>query len=418
MSAELESNQTFPYEYVKKLRDEAAGYRTDLRKAESALNFYINRYPLGDIENYSISRAMMAKAMSDGRLEGRAWNTYAPYEKAWIQAEAETKAKLGDQISGVDGAFLAPEDWNAKWFDLLRSKAVIRQLPVTVVNVPARVTHIPKVMLDVNVSYPGEGVAPTPTTFSFGQMTYTAHKAEAFINVSNELIRDAGPVADDVFRTSTAGAIATDRDTQLFVGQSTGGALSAYAPTGLINGPTGTNFTYYPNTSAIAGISQTPASFEPSYEHVAQLIAKIETLHGFTGVNVGQAEVNGIVAHPQFKQTLWGGAKFLTVTQQAPIWPWDLNANGGLFGCQWALSNAIPVTLTKGGGTSESVLIAGAWEQFVLFECLTLGYDSSPLSGSGTAGFAADQTQLRVVHRYDCGPAHPEAFGVLAGILV
>ena len=179
MSAELESNQTFPYEYVKKLRDEAAGYRTDLRKAESALNFYINRYPLGDIENYSISRAMMAKAMSDGRLEGRAWNTYAPYEKSWIQAEAETKAKLGDQISGVDGAFLAPEDWNARWFDLLRNKAVIRQLPVTVVNVPARVTHIPKVMIDVTVSYPGENVAPTPTTFSFGQLSYTAKKGKS-----------------------------------------------------------------------------------------------------------------------------------------------------------------------------------------------------------------------------------------------
>jgi HK97 family phage major capsid protein len=314
---------------------------------------------------------------------------------------------------------LAPEIWNVQWFDLLRSQSALDQLPITRMNVPARIVHIPKVLIDVTVSYPGENNTPTATSYTFGQLTYNARKAEALINLSNEMIRDSAGLADQILRQSTAGAIATDRDTQLLVGQGTGGALSQASPTGLINNSAvATNFTYYPNTSVSGAISTTPASFTPSYQHLAQLIAKVEVLSQFTGVQVGQATVNGAIANPQFKQTVWSSARFQTATTAQPIWVDDLNARNGLFGMKWALSNVIPTNLIKGGGTSESVIIIGDWRQYVLFECLTLGFDSTVFGGTASVGFAADQTQVRVIHRYDGAPAHPEAFGILAGVLV
>jgi HK97 family phage major capsid protein len=285
-------------------------------------------------------------------------------------------------------------------------------------NVPARVAKIPKVLIDVTVSYPNENASTTATTYTFGQLTYTARKAEAFINLSNELIRDSAGLADQILRQSTAKAIATDRDTQLFVGQSKGGAVNANAPTGFVNNTVGQNFTYYPNTSVSGAISTTPASFTPSYQHVGQLIAKVEVLSQFSGVNVGQAEVNGAVANPQFKQTLWSSARFQTATTAQPIWVDGLNTRDGLFGIKWALTNVIPTNLTYGGGTSESLIIVGDWRQYVLFECLQLGFDSTVFGGTSTVGFTADQTQVRVIHRYDGQPAHPEAFGILAGVLV
>lgn len=405
--------------YVSELRAENAKWRTRTHAAENALSFYINKYPLGDMENFHVSRAAYAKAMSGGKFSGPYWDKYASWEKSYLEAEGEKAAKLGDQISGVDGGFLAPEDWNATWFDLLRSASALDQLPITRLNIPARVAHIPKVLIDVTVSYPGENATTTATTYTFGQLTYSAHKAEAFLNIPNELIRDSAGLADQILRNSTAKAIATDRDTQLFVGQGVGGALSQYAPMGLINGSTtATNFTYYPNTSVSGAISTTPASFTPSYQHLAQLIAKVEVLSQFSGVNVGQASVNGAVANPQFKQTVWSSARFQTATTAQPIWVDDLNARNGMFGMKWALTNVIPTNLTKGGGSSESAIIIGDWRQYVLFECLTLAFDATPFGGSSTTGFSADETQVRVVHRYDGAPAHPEAFGILAGVLV
>jgi len=431
--------QTFDAAYVKEIREEAAHYRVKAKELEASatvlqkgylppevnpgnsdVSFHINKFPLGDADNFSVSRAAMAKAMSDGRMTGSAWTKFAPWEKQYLEALAETKAgKQGDQVTGIDGGFLAPEIWNTTWFDLLRSQSALDQLPITRLSVPARMLHIPKVLIDVSISYPGENVAPAVTQYKFGQLTYNARKAVAQIDISNELIRDSAGLADTVLRQSTAQAIATDRDTQLLVGQGTGGALSVPAPMGLIhNSAVATNFTYYPNTSVSGAISQTPASFTPSYQHVAQLIAKVEVLSQFTGVQVGQATVNGAIANPQFKQTVWSSARFQTATTAQPIWVDDLNARNGMLGMKWALSNVIPTNLTKGGGSSESVIIVGDWRQYVLFECLTLGFDATVFSGTSSTGYAADQTQVRVVHRYDGAPVHPEAFGILAGVLV
>jgi len=429
--------KTFDAAYVKELREESAHYRIkakeleasatvlqkgylppDVSPANSDVEVHVHKFPKGDVDNFSVSRAAMAKAMSDGRMNGSAWTKFAPWERQYFEALAQVKAQ-GDQIAGRDGGFLAPEIWNIQWFDLLRSFSALDQLPITRMSVPARTLHIPKVLIDVSVSYPGENTAPTVTQYKFGQLTYTARKAEAQIDISNELIRDSAGLADTILRQSTAQAIATDRDTQLLVGQGTGGAVTSPAPMGLINNSAvATNFTYYPNTSVSGAISQTPASFTPSYQHVAQLIAKVEVLSQFTGVQVGQATVNGAIANPQFKQTVWSSARFQTATTAQPIWVDDLNVRNGMLGMKWALSNVIPTNLIKGGGTNESVIIVGDWRQYVLFECLTLGFDATLVSGTASTGFAADQTQVRVIHRYDGAPVHPEAFGILAGVLV
>jgi HK97 family phage major capsid protein len=447
---------TFPLEYVKGLRTEAKNHRVAARaanshvlekgylprgvnSANSDLNVYINHFPLGDVENYSVCRAAYAKAQSGGRMTGRAWDIYAPWEKQYLEALYKVRFKAqGDNVSGLDGGFLAPEDWNATWFGLLRSQAVFDQLPVTVLNPPFRVEHIPSVSIDISVVYPGENAPLTPTQFQFIQTSYTAHKATALINVSNELIRDGGDMADQLFRDQSARAIATDRDAQLLVGTGAKalGPAGPSAPTGILNHPViANNFTYYPVTTVSGNITTTPGSFTPSYQHLGQMITKVETLNNFASATIGQATCDGAIAHTQFRQTVWSSARMQDL-QARPIWIGALNGSGdptrggqgagqtnaastnGMLGLKWVLSGAVPNTLTLGGGSNESLIIFGSWANYVLFECLELAYDVTPLGGTSSVGFAADQTQIRVVHRYDGGPAHPEAFGVLAGVLV
>jgi HK97 family phage major capsid protein len=446
--------KTFDAAYVKEKREEAAHYRIKARDLEAASSILQEGYlplevkeatpdvhaltplnfPLGGPENFHVSRAAYAKAKSDGRMHGRAWDVYAPWEKKYLEAIQKAQS---DTISGVDGGFLAPERWNATWFGLLRSVTALDQLPITRVSVPARVEHIATISSDISVVYPGENGTITASQFSFGSIGFTAHKSAALMNVSNELIRDAAGLADQLFRDQTARAIGTDRDTQLLAGSV--GTIGK-APSGL-GGPVPllahdlitNNFMYYPVTTAAGAITTTPGSFQPSYQHIGQMINKIETLNGYSGATVGQVACDGCIAHSRFKQTVVSGLR-MQDSQARPMWLSDLNAGsgtgdqvmgggspavtGGFMGMKWALTGVLPTNMTLGSGTTESVMIFGSWKNYVLFECLTPTFDSTIFSGTSSTGFAQDQTQIRITYRFDGGPAYPYAFGILAGVLI
>jgi HK97 family phage major capsid protein len=451
-----DETKTFDVAYVKELREESAHYRIKAKELEAAntvlqkgylpaevtpsnsdVTVHINKFPLGDYENFHVSRAAYAKALSEGRMYGRAWDVYAPWEKQYLYALSQVKAAQSDTIDGVDGGFLAPEGWNATWFGLLRSFTALDQLPITRVPVGVRVEHIPTISNDVTVYYLGENVAITASQFQFGSIGFTAHKSAAFMNVSNELIRDSAGLADKIFRDQTARAIATDRDTQLLAG---GVGTTGVAPSGL-GGPVSllahplitANFLYYPVTTAAGAITATPGSFQPSYQHIGQMINKVETLNGYASATTGQVACDGCIAHSRFKQTVISGVR-MQDGQARPVWMSDLNAGsgtgdkvmgggtapvlGGFLGMKWALTGVLPTTMTLGGGTTESAMIFGSWKNYVLFECLTPTFDSTIFGGDASTGFTKDQTQIRIVYRYDGGVSYPFAFGILAGVLI
>lgn len=429
MPAEQEPKYT--QEYVSGLRSENAEWRTKYRTLEEEkspvhkkgylppevkfsntnIHIFVREFPAGDIDNFSVSRVAYAQDQArHGNL--KAWEV-AAWEKDYLSAMSQVryKANMGDAVSGQDGAYLAPEYFSTQWFDLLRAQTAIDQLPVRRFNLPYRVSHIPKVTNDVTVYYPGENGTATTSVYQFGQVTATARKAIAYYRAGNELIRDAGEVVDDLFRQSTAAAIAVDRDTQIFIGStvSGGGPTPSSFITLALAGQVGL---YYPGANTGTPLSSSGATGTPFYQTIAQLVNKVESLNGNTKVASGQAVCNGFAANAQFKQTVYSSSRFLDSSAR-PLWVADLNADGGLFGATWALSNTIPTSTTV-GGQAGSIVVAGDWRQFALFECMTLGFDSTPHSQA----YANDQTEIRLVHRWDAGPIHPEAFVVLAGVAV
>lgn len=449
MSVEPES-QMFPRAYVEEIRKESAGYRTELRDLErkvglegpleaeapqhyvfkrgylppqtrvdrSQAAIYVNRFPRGDIENFSVARTCLARSQE---LLGKshAWDRDAPWEKAYLEALAGLQKAQGEYVSGQDGGFLAPEEWSRTYFSLLRSFSVLDQLPITRLSVPARINHIPKVTNDVTQYYAGENATITTSAFQLGQVSYTARKASHLISVSNELIRDAADLADTVIRAESARAHAEDRDTQLLTGQ--GGDN----PTGLITMATaGTISKYYPGASATTSISSSSGHATPSFLHVSQLRGKIHQLNSSTSVPTGQAHCNGIIAHTRFEQTVLTQnttSSAWTDANGRPLWMSGLGRPGlsgndefadpgTLMGQVWALTNILPTNSTDGGGTASSFMIAGWWDMYVLFESAAFQYDTAI-----EPAFLNDQTLIRAIHRYDGAPAHPEAFAVLAG---
>jgi HK97 family phage major capsid protein len=358
--------------------------------------------PRGDIENFSVARAALAKAkVQQGHRS--AWHEIAPFEKAYLDfiAQVEFKA-MGDQVSGIDGGFLAPEVWSNQFFGLLRNFSALDQLPITRYTVPARVTHLPRVSGDITVVYPGENAQITASQFKLGQVSYTGRKSAALITVSNELIRDGGDLADQVLRQQGAEAIAIDRDKQLLTG------TGSVGPTGLLNLPQIIP-QYCLSTTAL---TPTPTAAQPSYKNVGQMIQIVENVAN-ANVTAGQVKCSGMIAHSQFKQTVFSGANFAD-SQGRPMWFKDLNDGGGMLGQNWSVTNLIPNTQLVAGNPNTSSIIAGAWEKYVLMECKTITFDSTT---DGNA-FQSDQTQVRLTYRYDGGPANVEAFGILAGVLL
>ena len=428
MSAEPEPT-TFDLTYVKGLRNEAADWRTRYRDLEAEsrpifhkgflppevkfsntdVSIHVPKFPKGDVDNFSLSRAAYAQDQAAHGNKGE-WERIAPWEKQYLTAMAEVryKANMGDQVSGQDGAYIAPEFWSAQWFDVLRSQTAIDQLPIQRFQLPYRRSYIPKITNDVTVTYPGENTSASTTVYKFGQVSATPRKAVAYYRAGNEMIRDAGELADDLFRRSTAGALAVDRDTQIFMGNTS--STASNTPVGMLFMPQIP--IYYPGASTTTPLTATPATGTPFYQTIAQLVTKVEALNSNSNVTTGQATCNGFVANSQFKQTLFSSARFLDSSAR-PLWVTDPNVDGGFFGGTWALSNIIPTALSV-AGQSGSLIVAGWWQQFALFECLTLGYSSTMESQA----YANDQTEIRVVHRWDAAPIHPEAFVILAGLAV
>src|SRR5215472_6276206 len=413
---------------------------SELRPAVTPLN--ILRFPLGDIDNFSVCRYAYAQALQryHGKGEG-IYHIVAPWETKYYEAIAEVeKARAeaarqlalehkiqvkaqGEYVSTQDGGALAPEYWSGQWNDLLRAFSALDQLPVTRFSVPYRITHIPKVSVDITLQYVGENANITPTqAFQFGQVTYTARKAAAVLPVSNELMRDAPTLADQLLRQSTARAIAYDRDLQALTGQ--GGPN----PTGLLTMATnGTISKYYPGTSATASIQAGANHATPSFLHTSQLRGKIHQLNGSSNAPAtGQAHCNGMIVHSRFEQTVLTqgtAAGPWTDNNGRPLWMSGLStsatrqdedhaSDGALLGQVWVLTNILPTNSTDGGGSASSFVIAGWWEMYAIFTSLQVAFDTT----MEASYYQSDQTGVRVLARGDTVPIHPEAFAVMAGV--
>lgn len=350
---------------------------------------------------FSLARAIRAISRDGHDTSGRLWAS-APVEKEWFE-----KAQ-GDQVTGADGAWLAPEYWAQTFVPNVRSFSVIDSLPTIRMIIPRRLAYIPATAADVTVSYPSENMAVTPTQFEASAVVYSARKAMVTINVSNELLDDASDLAERWLRLEAGKAIAVDRDSRIF-----NGYMGADSMAGMVDSP----YTYsVPST--VSGSLATGAvtnTYTPSLYHLAQLKAKVETVNGVdVGPISGQAQANGAVCHALFDQTIHtqpstnptSPAPWVDSTGR-PFWPGDLNEGQGLLGMKWCKTNVLPA---PSGTAPGGMVIIGDWRFFVVYETLSYDFEATDM-----AAYGSDQTVVRIKYRWDAHPTQPAAFAVLNG---
>ena len=345
--------------------------------------FNVNVFPKGELnDNFSMARLIRAQTLA--KQNGGDFSFYkkiAPWETAYYGALA---SKAQAEATGQDGGFLAPVEWINQLYNILRPASVLERLPITRMRMGTRVSHIPRVTGDVTVSYAAENATLTSSTLQFSQTSFTARKQYTYVQVSNELIADSAPDADNAIRTEAGRAMAVDRDKQSIQGNGQSGA-----PTGLINM---TNIT----TTSLAGT--------PTYANVVTGVSNVRNLNNSTNVPTGQADCTGVLYNIQFEQTVLS----MLDSNNRPLWQYGLSNIGrvpqaGWLGVpNWIGSNA----LTSGNSAN---IIYGDWQYFLLMERQDIEVLASNVAGTA---FASDQTWIRITYRYDVGCVHPEAFFV------
>jgi len=257
-----------------------------------------------------------------------------------------------------------------------------------------RVVHMPKLTTAVSISYASENATLATTQAQFSQLSFTARKQGQIIQISNELIRDAVPAADSILQNHAVKWMALDRDIQLINGNGQAGA-----PVGLVNA---TNF---PALGSLA----TNAS--PLYAELNTAIYNVENLNGSTNVPLGQTQATGFFGAVIAKKELLN----IVDSNGRPLYDFQgMNAIRGAFpnsgGGQfdgllgvptWRFSNILNQS------TNNHYGIFGDWQW--LYYMVRQDVEIMVSNVAGTS-FAADQTWIRLISRYDVGVAHPEAF--------
>lgn len=437
-----------PDSYTDRAED-FAGFVEGLKdkKTNDGVSFNVLKFPKGDIDNFSVCRWAMALERAANTAEGSsAFRKWAPWESAYYAAvEGYSQAKAqGDMVSGQDGGFIAPELWSTNFVDQIYPQAATSRLPITRLNMGNRVVHVPRLSANVQVNYGAENASLSANQAQFQQLSFTARKQYAFIQISNELIRDSNPTAQTILQNNAARYMALDMDYQILLGNGNGGTPFGLYNTTNVVAAFGTNGGGFSGAAAPAGVGSN--SKYPRVDDLTNAIFNVEDLNQSTNVPIGQGNVSGIVGAVSLKTLITGysdAAQGVTNGTTRPDYGfgyqdmrWANRPDGsssldGFLGVPtWVLTNVVKRSLKAGSGgasaapTSQSSRLAspnvtaaadmnpvffGDWQHLWVMQRMDIEILASNVAGTA---FQNDQTWVRLIRRYDVGVAHPEAFWV------
>jgi HK97 family phage major capsid protein len=261
---------------------------------------------------------------------------------------------------------------------------------------------MPKLTAAIAISYSNENAALATTQAQFAQLSFTARKQGQIIQISNELIRDSVPAADQILQQHAVRWMALDRDKQLILGNGQSGA-----PIGLwnIGGAAVQNSLGIQNGTLATGQS-------PLYTELVTGIINVETLNGLsTNVPLGMATCTGVLGMPALKQQILN----IKDSNGRPLYDFQgLNAMRGSFpasgGGQFDGLLGVPAyrfSQVFNQAAGSRYITFGDWQWLIYMVRQDVEVMVSNVAGTS---FSADQTWIRLISRYDVGVAHPEAF--------
>lgn len=293
--------------------------------------------------------------------------------KQW-KMEGVVKA-LEEQTLSAGGA-LVPEDMMEDVIDLLRPASVVRRSGAVSVPMPNGNLTMPYVDTGVTAQYIGESRCVPKDEPTFGQLVLQAKKLAVLVPISNDLLRDAMPQANEIVRNDMVQAASVREDLAFLRGDGT-----QFTPRGLTN--------WAGNTNAQSG-----TTLQAITDDLGQAIFELEN------DNIPLVNGNWFFS-PRTKKEL------MTIRDGNGnlVWAEEM-ARGSLMGFPYHISTQIPNNL--GGGSNESEVIFADMSSVVIGENLSVSIDVSDSAAyeensSVKSSFCYDQTVVRLIARHDFG---------------
>src|SRR5437899_847641 len=98
----------------------------------------------GDFDDFNLARYLWA--VRERQLNGRDFKAVLGPESTEYRYYTAKAAQ--NELNGVDGGFLAPEEWSTTFHDVIRDNSTFRSLPVQRNLTKARIHHMAVAMSD------------------------------------------------------------------------------------------------------------------------------------------------------------------------------------------------------------------------------------------------------------------------------
>lgn len=293
---------------------------------------------------------------------------------------------------GDAGGYIVPPGYSTDLIELLYNRVAVRTLGALSIPMPSGNLTIPKLTGGVTATYIGENQGQNAQQQTLGVVSLSWKKLRATVPMSNDLIRFSNPRVDDVVRNDMVNAFAVAEDAAFLRGTGTGSSpqgIEGWIPAA-----------HRANAQSADGSDLTLV--------IADLFRLPRLLEE---ANIPEISPGWVIS-PRTKYFLMsvrdsvGNFYFL-----------DEMRRGTLLGKPYVSTNQVPSNL--GGGSDESVIYYGDWNDAVIGEAdelmLDVSNEASYRDESGTlvSAFDLDQTVIRGIARHDFVVRRQESFAAL-----
>lgn len=293
---------------------------------------------------------------------------------------------LGETSFGAGGALVPPE-FAQEIIPALRANSVIRQFNPRIMPMSRGTLTVPYIDTGASAGYVGEGANIAKSDATTGQLNLSWKKLAVISPVSNDLIRDASPLADQVVRDDVVRAMA-EREDAAFIRDD-----------GTQNKPKGMRY-----WALSAGVkNETNAATGSNNSTTAEITADLGGVIRRTMDNKVPMSRCGWVYSPRNWQ------RFVTerTTTGDLIWEPEMR-QGMLMGYPFKVSQQIPTNLATPVASSSTELYFSCFGELVIGEATELEvavFDGAAYhDGSNIiSGVSQDQTVIRAIARHDFG---------------
>jgi len=377
--------------------------------------YNVNLRPMGD--GFSFSKAIRGIAFqTDGKPN--AWSGAEREHDAMNKYANEMRASLAEGVGNLGGYLVPPEYLQDQFIPLLRARAVVRMAGARIYPTKSDIVYIPSQTGGATAAWYGENATLSASNLTFGQLTINIRKLGALEYISNELLADSSPAADQLVKEDLANVIALKEDSTYLMSN---GAAPNWA-----NAPIG--FASYPGVTTVAltndgagngaalivgdlfriklALMNANVPFDASmawfmsprtWDQIAQFkdAQNRYLLETLTGGNISQYPAYG--AYPEGDEGSVKGS-----------------VQGRLFGYPVYVTANITDTNTWGNAATASYLFFGRMNDVFIAERAGLELMASNVAGTA---FASDQTWVRGILREGLGIRHAPAVAVAGGLL-